>query len=65
MIEVIDRIVDKENKEIVFVKMDVVTYNNLISKNNDITISLKDEEKEILNSKWFTNLDDLFDDLEK
>ena len=65
MIEVLDRIVDKKQNEYVFVKMDIYTYDRVINEEKDITIPLHNMEKEILDSKWFDNLDDLFDDLEK
>jgi hypothetical protein len=31
----------------------------------DITIELYEMEKKVLKSKWYNNLDDLFNDLEK
>ena len=65
MIEVLNRVIDKKECEYVFVKMDIFTYDRIIDNEKDITIPLHNMEKEILNSKWFNNLDDLFDDLEK
>ena len=65
MIEVLDRVIDKKNREVYFVKMDVTTYDRIIKEEDDITIWLHNMEKEILSSKWFDNLDDLFNDLEK
>ncbi|MDQ7009410.1 MAG: hypothetical protein Q9M94_03920 [Candidatus Gracilibacteria bacterium] len=65
MIEVLDRVIDKKQCEYVFVKMDVYTYDRIIYSEKDITIPLHNMEKEILNSKGFDNLDNLFDDLEK
>ena len=65
MIEVLDRVIDKKECEYVFVKMDIYTYDRIINTEKDITVSLHNMEKEILDSKWFDNLDDLFDDLEK
>jgi len=65
MIEVIDKIVNKKNQEILFVKMDVITYDKIVKQNSDITIWLHNMENDIKKSKWFNNLDDLFDDLEK
>ena len=66
MMEVLDRVIDEKHQEVYFVKMDTITYNHIVDiEKKDITIWLHKMENEILNSKWFDNLDDLFDDLEK
>ena len=65
MIQLLDRIIDEKENEVMIVKMDVITYNNIIKEKKDITIELHKMEEEILSSKWYDNVDDLFDDLEK
>ena len=65
MIELLDTITDEKQKQVVIVKMDIITYKKIIKKEKkDITIDLHNMEKEILNSKWYNSVDELFNDLE-